>query len=127
MEIIAGSANNQILSVPVAEEVFRRGILYAPDYVINAGGLVNVYVEMEGYDRKRALRLTQQIDRRLRNVFALSRELNVPTSVAADRIAEERLGASKSRNRAHKGRLIGSEPPAIRSADTTRRLFTSGL
>ena len=93
--IIAGSANNQILSETVAEEVFRRGILYAPDYVINAGGLVNVFVEMEGYDQKRALRLTRQIDGRLRNVFALSRELNVPTSVAADRIAEERLSASR--------------------------------
>ena len=95
VEIIAGSANNQILSAPVAEEVFRRGILYAPDYVINAGGLVNVYVEMHGYDQKRALRLTRQIDGRLRVVFALSRELNVPTSVAADRIAEARLGASR--------------------------------
>ena len=93
VEIIAGSANNQILSATVAEEVFRRGILYAPDYVINAGGLVNVYVEMEGYDEKRALRLTRQISGRLRNVFALSRELNVRTTVAADRIAEERLGA----------------------------------
>ena len=93
VEIIAGSANNQILSATVAEEVFRRSILYTPDYVINAGGLVNVYVEMEGYDQKRALRLTRQICGRLRNVFALSRELNVPTGVAADRIAEERLGA----------------------------------
>ena len=54
---------------------------------------MNVYVEMEGYDQKRALRLTRQICGRLRNVFALSRELNVPTGVAADRIAEERLGA----------------------------------
>ena len=95
VEIIAGSANNQILSAPVAAEVFRRGILYAPDYVINAGGLVNVYVEMHGYDQKRALRLTRQIDGRLRVVFALSRELNVPTGVAADRIAEARLGASR--------------------------------
>ena len=96
VEIIAGSANNQILSATIAEEVFRRGILYAPDYVINAGGLVNVYVEMNGYDQTRALRLTQQIYGRLRNVFALSRELNVPTSVAADRIAEERLGALRT-------------------------------
>jgi leucine dehydrogenase len=48
---------------------------------------------MGGYDQKRALRLTRQIYGRLRHVFDLSRELNVPTSVAADRIAEERLGA----------------------------------
>jgi leucine dehydrogenase len=102
VEIIAGSANNQILSATVAEEVFRRGILYAPDYVINAGGLVNVYVEMNGYDQTRALRLTRQIYGRLRNVFALSRELNVSTSVAADRIAEERLGALRTSGAATK-------------------------
>ena len=61
--------------------------------MINAGGLVKCDVEMEGYDEKLALRLTRQIKRPVRNVFALSRELNVPTTVAADRIAEERLGA----------------------------------
>jgi hypothetical protein len=51
---------------------------------------------MEGYDLKRALRLTRQIYGRLRNVSALSRELNVPTGAAADRIAEERLGTLTS-------------------------------
>jgi leucine dehydrogenase len=56
-EVIAGSANNQIASPLVARMVSDRGILYAPDYVINAGGLMNVWVELQGYDSARALKL----------------------------------------------------------------------
>ena len=98
VEIIAGSANNQILDPRVAEQVFHRDILYAPDYVINAGGLVNVYVEMHGYDEKRALQLTREIANRLRRIFALTRELGIPPHVAADRIAEARLAGAPDRH-----------------------------
>ena len=85
------------------EEMRRRGheqVMFVQDpqaglRAINAGGLVNVYVEMHGYDQRRALRLARQIDGRLRVVFALARELNLPTSVAADRIAETRLATSR--------------------------------
>ena len=127
MEIIAGSANNQILSATVAEEVFRRGILYTPDYVINAGGLVNVYVEMQGYDQRRALRLTRQISGRLRNVFALSRELNVPTRVAADRIAEARLGASRFLPRAPRPLDSNLKAPHFAPLTPPERLLQRGL
>jgi leucine dehydrogenase len=90
-EVIAGSANNQIASPPVARMVSERGILYAPDFVINAGGLMNVWVELQGYDPGRALTLAGHIYSNLRKVFSIARELKITTSAAADRIAEERL------------------------------------
>jgi leucine dehydrogenase len=95
VEIIAGSANNQLQGASIGEDVHRSGILYAPDYVINAGGLINVYVELGGYDRARALDLTRGIADRLREVFDVSRRENVPTNVAADRLAENRLMAAR--------------------------------
>jgi leucine dehydrogenase len=90
-EVIAGSANNQIAGPPVAHMLSERGILYAPDYVINAGGLMNVWVELQGYDPARALALAGSIYSNLRKVFSMARRLKTSTSAAADRIAEERL------------------------------------
>jgi leucine dehydrogenase len=94
-EVIAGSANNQIVGAEVPQAILARGILYAPDYVINAGGLINVYVELHGYDRARALALTREIYSRLRKVFAVARDVGIPTSVAADRIVEQRLAQGR--------------------------------
>src|SRR5690606_5884218 len=71
----------------------RRGILYAPDYVINAGGLMNVYTELEGYNRERAMRLCEGIYTNVMRVFEISERENIPTFRAADRLVEERLGA----------------------------------
>jgi leucine dehydrogenase len=90
-EVIAGSANNQIASPPVTRMLSERGILYAPDYVINAGGLMNVWVELQGYDPARALALAGNIYSNLRKVFSMARRLKITTSAAADRIAEDRL------------------------------------
>ncbi|HET9359250.1 MAG TPA: Glu/Leu/Phe/Val dehydrogenase [Vicinamibacterales bacterium] len=90
-EVIAGSANNQIAGADVPRAILERGILYAPDYVINAGGLINVHVELHGYHRTQALTLTREIDSRLREIFAVARRCGIPTSVAADRIVEQRL------------------------------------
>ncbi len=95
VEVIAGSANNQLQSESVGDDLHRAGILYAPDYVINAGGLINVYVELGGYDRARAVVLTRRIADRLRAIFEVSRRDNVPTHVAADRLAEARLAAGR--------------------------------
>lgn len=94
-DVIAGSANNQIATPALAQAVFDREILYAPDYVINAGGLINVYVEIQGYDRTRAMALTRNICLNLRTVFAMSRDFAIPTSVAADWIVERRLSAAR--------------------------------
>ncbi|HVO30076.1 MAG TPA: Glu/Leu/Phe/Val dehydrogenase, partial [bacterium] len=60
-KIVAGGANNQLKEDRHGTELKKKGILYAPDYVINAGGLINVYNELEGYNRERALRMTRGI------------------------------------------------------------------
>jgi glutamate dehydrogenase/leucine dehydrogenase len=90
-EIIAGSANNQLEDPAIGWALHERDILYAPDYVINAGGLIQVYFELFGKDRARAEILTRNIAATLRKVFVESRTMGIPTSVAADRIAERRL------------------------------------
>jgi leucine dehydrogenase len=89
--IIAGAANNQLEEDRHGEELDRRGILYAPDYVINAGGMINVFVELEGYERARALRMSRGIYYNLRKVFQIAREEGIPTSLAADRLVERRI------------------------------------
>lgn len=90
-KIVAGGANNQLEEDRHGDELGRRGILYAPDYVINAGGLMNVYVELEGYSQDRAMRMTRGIYYNLRKVFEIARKENVPTYVAADRMVAERI------------------------------------
>lgn len=90
-QIVAGSANNQLEEDRHGFELHRRGILYAPDYVINAGGVINVFVELEGYDRERALRMTRGIFYNLRRVFQIAKREDIPTSQAADRLVEERI------------------------------------
>lgn len=90
-KIIAGAANNQLEEDWHGEELDRRGILYAPDYVINAGGMINVFVELEGYDRTRALRMSRGIYYNLRKVFEIAGEEGLPTSQAADRMVERRI------------------------------------
>jgi leucine dehydrogenase len=91
-KIIAGCANNQLKKRAHGEDLNRMGILYAPDFVINAGGMINVFVEAEGYDRERALRMTRGIYYNLRKVFEIAREEKISTAEAANRLAEHRIG-----------------------------------
>jgi glutamate dehydrogenase/leucine dehydrogenase len=88
---IAGSANNQLAAAAVGDELYRRGILYAPDFVINAGGLIQVADELHGYNRERAYAKTAQIEGTLGSIFQTSRERGIPTHQAAERLAEERI------------------------------------
>ena len=90
-QVVCGGANNQLQENHHAEKLGERGILYAPDYVVNAGGLINVYVEMEGYIRERALRMAEGIYANTERVINISKEQGVTTAVAADRFAEERI------------------------------------
>ncbi|MDX1645347.1 MAG: Glu/Leu/Phe/Val dehydrogenase dimerization domain-containing protein [Thermoanaerobaculia bacterium] len=108
-KIVAGGANNQLASEDRhGNALSERGILYAPDFVINAGGLINVYNEfVGGYNRERALRMTRGIYLNLSRVFEISRDESIPTHVAADRLAEERIAAVKRLGSRHWGRLIG--------------------
>jgi valine dehydrogenase (NAD+) len=93
--VVAGAANNQLAEPRHAEALQDAGVLYAPDYVINAGGLIQVADELHpgGYSEARARARTTGIGDRLRAVFALARQEGVTTAVAADRFAEQRLAA----------------------------------
>ncbi|MCS7162832.1 MAG: leucine dehydrogenase [Bacteroidia bacterium] len=90
--VIAGSANNQLEE----EErdsllLVQKGILYAPDFLINAGGLINVYTELEGYSRKRALARTAYIYEATLKVFAVAEQRGLTPHQAAMQLAEERI------------------------------------
>jgi leucine dehydrogenase len=89
--IVAGAANNQLADEESGTLLHERGILYAPDYIINAGALINVADEIYGYDKERALRKTGAIKEVLLEVLAAAREGGIPTNLAADRFAEERI------------------------------------
>ena len=94
---IAGCANNILLEERHGAELARRGIVYAPDYVINAGGIINVGAEVrpEGYDEAYALERIDRIYDTLKEVFRIAREQRLPTQAAADRLAELRLAAAR--------------------------------
>jgi leucine dehydrogenase len=105
---VAGCANNQLLEPRHAEALRRRGILYAPDYVINAGGIINVGMELQpgGYDEQRALAKIERIYDQLKLVFEIARTKNVDTPEAAGQLAEMRL----ERARAEKAQLARRGP-----------------
>lgn len=90
-KVIAGSANNQLKEERHGDQIHEKGIVYAPDYVINAGGLINVADELEGYNRERALKKVETIYDNLMKVFEIAKRDNIPTYKAADRMAEERI------------------------------------
>ncbi len=91
-QIIAGAANNQLKDEKAdGARLLERGILYAPDFVINAGGLINVSNEIEGYNQERALDQAEAIYDILKAVFARAKANNVPTYRAATNLAMERI------------------------------------
>jgi leucine dehydrogenase len=99
--VVAGAANNQLAEDRHGQALHDRGILYAPDYVINAGGLIDVCYEREGEDDP--TRVWQHIDGlgdTLREIYDRSRREGRPTNEVADRIAEERFGLHKGSNAA---------------------------
>ncbi|MEV6691124.1 Glu/Leu/Phe/Val dehydrogenase [Micromonospora sp. NPDC051196] len=90
-KVIAGAANNQLAHSGVEKLLADRGILYAPDYVVNAGGVIQVADEIEGFDFDRAkLRATRIYDT-TREILRLADSDGVPPAVAADRLAERRM------------------------------------
>jgi len=107
-QIVAGAANNQLATERHGVEIERRGIAYAPDYVINAGGLMNVYVELEGYSPERAYRICSGIYNNVAQVFQISDRQGIPTYQAADALVEQRLamasGLAPRFNTFHRGR-----------------------
>lgn len=95
-KIVCGAANN-VLKDPAAhgKALFDKGIAYAPDYVANAGGLINVSLELSpnGYNESEALRLIELIHDRVLEILRISMETKQPTHLIADQMAEERISA----------------------------------
>ena len=90
-KIVTGGANNQLAHPGIEKMLEERGILYAPDYVVNAGGVIQVADEIEGFDFQRAkLRATKIFDT-TRSILRLADDEGVPPAVAADRLAERRM------------------------------------
>jgi len=94
--VVAGAANNQLLDGLMGDALHARGILYTPDFVINAGGVINIGEELgRPYDADRARESVERIADTLRAVFARAKADGVPTHIAADRLAEERIAAAR--------------------------------
>lgn len=97
---VAGCANNQLLEPRHAEALKEAGILYAPDFVLNAGGIINVSVELlsGGYSETVAMERIQRIYDNLKQVFEIARSDDIPTVDAAIRLAETRIEGARAKN-----------------------------
>ena len=92
---MAGAANNQLADDRHGYQLAERKILYAPDYVINAGGVINVVTEFGTYDLRDAWHKTAGIYDSMLRVVALAREEGIPTHIAAHRLAQARIELAK--------------------------------
>jgi leucine dehydrogenase len=90
-KIVAGGANNQLESNECGTQLEARGILYAPDYAINAGGLMNQAVELDGYNEERARRMVATTYGIIGRIFETAEREKIPSWQAADRLAERRI------------------------------------
>jgi len=104
-QVICGAANNQLANDAIGDELQKRGVLYAPDYAVNAGGLMNVSLEIDGYNRERAMRMMRTIYYNLGRIFEISARDGIPTYMAADHMAEERITAIGKLRLPHLGAL----------------------
>lgn len=105
--VVAGSANNILADEDKhARDLEGRGILYAPDYVVNAGGLINVANELEGYNQERALQHARSIYDITTQIFQIAREEEITTVQAANTLAERRIAAVAKMN----DRYVGTQP-----------------
>ncbi len=96
-EIISGGANNQLLEERHGNKLEEMGMQYAPDYVANAGGVINVFGEVAGWDSERALRKADDIYDTVLQVFEIAKADGIPSYEAADRLAERRLAKVKTK------------------------------
>ena len=90
-KVIAGAANNQLKEPRHGDALHELGIVYAPDYVINAGGVINIADELNGYHKERAFKQVAKIYDNITRVLEISRTSGIPTYAAADQLAVERI------------------------------------
>jgi leucine dehydrogenase len=100
---VCGAANNQLADAADDDALAERGILYAPDFVVNAGGIINLAEEFVGYDRQRATKRTAQIADTVRRVFELGRTERVPPGRAAEQLARRRIAEAGAGHRFRPG------------------------
>lgn len=93
VEVICGAANNQLESASHGNALEAKGMIYAPDYVVNSGGVINVYGELQAWTMDRAKRKAQEIYDTVLRVFDIAERDGVPSFEAADRLAEERISS----------------------------------
>ena len=95
--IIAGAANNQLAQEEVHGKILlEKGIVYAPDFLVNAGGIINCYAEVAGFDSDWSMDETEKIYLTTQEILKKSRDENIPTYLAANRMAEARIEAVRN-------------------------------
>lgn len=115
-KVVAGGANNQLAEPKHGDQLREMGVLYVPDYVINAGGLMNVFVELEGYSSDRSFEKTRKVFDNCTKVFEIAQRDEIGTHLAADRLAEERIRTVGQLKIRHPGKTS-------RSYSTLREVF----
>jgi leucine dehydrogenase len=92
---VVGSANNQLAVDHDGDRIAARGILYAPDFVVNAGGIINIAAEVDGYSIEKSDRMVDKIYDNLSEVLTAAVELSISTEQAAEHVAESRIEAAR--------------------------------
>ncbi|HUQ21110.1 MAG TPA: Glu/Leu/Phe/Val dehydrogenase family protein, partial [Gemmatimonadaceae bacterium] len=125
VEIVAGGANNQLLEPRHGDILEQRGLLYTPDYVANAGGVINVYGEVAGWSPERALKKADEIYDTVLGVFEIAKSEGIPSYEAADRLAERRLASAPTKP-APRSQSAVRPTPAVSSAVSDIESFSAG-
>lgn len=105
VKIVCGAANNQLAENRHGDMLKEKGILYAPDYLINAGGVMNVSIEFEGWSAEKATKMVDKIYDTTLKIFKLSDEQNIPVYKATDLMAEQRIASIKNIKGKHLGNV----------------------
>lgn len=120
VEIISGGANNQLLEERHGDILEEHGIQYTPDYVANAGGVINVYGEIAGWDSARSLKKADEIYDTVLGVFEIAKAQHIHSSEAADRLAELRLDSAPLVPPARSASVLRPTPYASTRVDPAR-------
>jgi len=121
-EIICGGANNQLATEEMDDALLAREILYVPDFVANAGGILNIAEELTGYSRERALASAARIEQTVERVFTAARDWNLAPGRAAQRLGRERIAAEAVPG----GRWEPGDPAAWTDGSPLTRLRPEG-